>query len=169
VGFIADSAELDGQDEDDLAYSDSDDESVADSDDEPALPTLPDSSEDDGEFLRQYMAAMDAQLRGTTLEQSFEPVRRRTPQGEEGEEAPSEGEEESDGDREGADSDDELPVDVDANLLKYMLESFNAQMGQSGPASNLLRELGVDIPVSSDVQLELDDDGDDDADGVGRR
>ena len=38
------------------------------------------------------------------------------------------------------------PVDVDGNLLKQLLESFASQEGAAGPASNLLREMGLNLP-----------------------
>lgn len=51
------------------------------------------------------------------------------------------------------DSDDEgdsatgvKQVDVDKNILKYMLEAHAAQLGGSGPASNLLSQLGIVLP-----------------------
>jgi hypothetical protein len=48
------------------------------------------------------------------------------------------------------DSDDESnlppPVNVDLNLLKNLLESYSLQMGGSGPASNLLSQLGLQMP-----------------------
>lgn len=41
------------------------------------------------------------------------------------------------------DIEDFQPVDIDANTVKNMMESYKAQMGTSGPASNLLGSLGV--------------------------
>lgn len=35
------------------------------------------------------------------------------------------------------------PVDIDMNALKNILESYQAQMGSAGPASNLLGPMGV--------------------------
>lgn len=35
------------------------------------------------------------------------------------------------------------PVDIDMNALKNILESYQAQMGGAGPASNLLGPMGV--------------------------
>lgn len=35
------------------------------------------------------------------------------------------------------------PVDIDMNALKNILESYQAQMGAAGPASNLLGPMGV--------------------------
>ena len=38
------------------------------------------------------------------------------------------------------------PVDVDHNLLKYLLESHAAQEGREGPAGLLLSQLGISLP-----------------------
>lgn len=39
------------------------------------------------------------------------------------------------------------PVDVDMNLVKHILESTVSQEGIVGPASNLLRSMGIDLPA----------------------
>ena len=41
---------------------------------------------------------------------------------------------------------DYKPVDVDMNLVKHLLESTVSQGGLSGPASNLLRSMGLSFP-----------------------
>ncbi|CAM9653307.1 unnamed protein product [Sphacelaria rigidula] len=41
---------------------------------------------------------------------------------------------------------DYKPVDVDMNMVKHLLESTSAQGGLSGPASNLLRSMGLSFP-----------------------
>jgi hypothetical protein len=41
------------------------------------------------------------------------------------------------------------PVDIDKNLLKNILESYVSQDGASGPAANLLREMGLLLPDMS--------------------
>uniref|UniRef100_A0A336LLL9 CSON010150 protein n=1 Tax=Culicoides sonorensis TaxID=179676 RepID=A0A336LLL9_CULSO len=41
------------------------------------------------------------------------------------------------------DIEDFQPVDIDANTVKNMMESYKAQMGATGPATNLLGTLGV--------------------------
>lgn len=51
---------------------------------------------------------------------------------------PAEGEEPGD--------EDYRPVDVDMNLVKHLLESTVSQGGLSGPASNLLRSMGLSFP-----------------------
>lgn len=43
------------------------------------------------------------------------------------------------------DEEDDFEVDMDVNLLKYMLESHAAQDGASGPASQLLSQLGFQM------------------------
>jgi len=40
-------------------------------------------------------------------------------------------------------------VDLDANLVKHLLESFASQEGLAGPASNLLQELGTFFPAQA--------------------
>lgn len=44
-----------------------------------------------------------------------------------------------------------LPVDVDFNLVKNILESFSTQQGLAGPASNILNSMGVWLPADKDV------------------
>ena len=39
-------------------------------------------------------------------------------------------------------------MNVDGNLVTHLLESFASQEGLSGPASNLLRELGAFFPAA---------------------
>ncbi len=43
-------------------------------------------------------------------------------------------------------AEDYKPVDVDMNLVKHLLESTVSQGGLSGPASNLLRSMGLSFP-----------------------
>lgn len=42
------------------------------------------------------------------------------------------------------------PVDVDMNLVANLLESYSAQAGLSGPASNILHSMGVYLPENAD-------------------
>ena len=46
--------------------------------------------------------------------------------------------------------DDYKPVDVDVNLVKNILESYNAQQGLPGPATNILRSMNIQIPDNSE-------------------
>ena len=43
-------------------------------------------------------------------------------------------------------SDDEDYNDVDLGLAKNMLEAFKGQAGMAGPAGNLMKSLGVNMP-----------------------
>ncbi|EFJ05878.1 hypothetical protein SELMODRAFT_431192 [Selaginella moellendorffii] len=45
-----------------------------------------------------------------------------------------------------ATGDDNLPVDVDLNLLKNLLDSYSSQQGLPGPASNVLGMMGMQLP-----------------------
>ena len=38
------------------------------------------------------------------------------------------------------------PVDIDFNLVQNLLESYSGQEGLSGPASNILSTLGIELP-----------------------
>ncbi|XP_039300568.1 protein ecdysoneless-like, partial [Nilaparvata lugens] len=74
--------------------------------------------------LKQYMDQMDRELSSTTLGQSFEKKVGK---------AAKKGMEDSFSDIESFE-----PVDIDMNALKNILESYQAEMGGSGPASTLL-------------------------------
>lgn len=41
------------------------------------------------------------------------------------------------------------PVDVDINLVKNLLDSYSAQDGMAGPASNILGSMGVNVPADT--------------------
>lgn len=45
---------------------------------------------------------------------------------------------------------DITPVDIDVNLVTNLLESYNAQVGLPGPASNILQSMGVCLPDNTD-------------------
>ncbi|XP_061491312.1 protein ecdysoneless homolog isoform X2 [Rhineura floridana] len=49
-----------------------------------------------------------------------------------------------------ADDTNLTPVDIDLNLVTNLLESYNAQDGLAGPASNLLQSMGVHLPENTD-------------------
>ncbi|KAI5361276.1 Putative Ecd family protein [Septoria linicola] len=51
-------------------------------------------------------------------------------------------------------SDDEEFNDIDLGLAKNMLEAFKGQAGMSGPAGNLMRALGVQMPRDEDEEEE---------------
>lgn len=59
--------------------------------------------------------------------------------------------------------DDEFqPVNIDVNLVKNMLESYGAQQGLPGPASNILNSMGIALPKDQPLEgpEEMDDDDD---------
>ena len=47
------------------------------------------------------------------------------------------------------DDDDFQPVNVDLNMVKNLLESYNSQQGMPGPTSNILGSMGIRIPPDS--------------------
>ena len=44
------------------------------------------------------------------------------------------------------------PVSLDLNLVKNLLKSYDAQFGLSGPTSNLLSSMGIELPDDDDRQ-----------------
>ena len=38
------------------------------------------------------------------------------------------------------------PIDIDVNVLSSLLDSLDMEAGGAGPVSNMLREMGVDVP-----------------------
>eukprot|EP00903_Cladosiphon_okamuranus_P017102 g15757.t1 len=125
-------------------------------------------------IIREYMAAMEVELDPSSIGQSFEKVGESIsearmeelqavgPLDQNGELAPEkwlrdsdtptkgEDDEPAEGDEPAEDSstpaEDYKPVDVDMNLVKHLLESTVSQGGLSGPASNLLRSMGLSFP-----------------------
>ncbi|XP_050391760.2 protein ecdysoneless homolog [Patella vulgata] len=47
--------------------------------------------------------------------------------------------------------DDFRPVNIDLTLVKNTLESYSAQQGLPGPATNILNSMGINIPKNTDV------------------
>jgi len=95
-------------------------------------------SDDDSSrgFHEEYSAALDAQLRDTSMRDDFTRGAAEEAEGEAGEEA---------------DVDARLPpVDVDLNLVQSLLASYSAQEGLPGPVSNLLGALGLALPEDTD-------------------
>ena len=116
-------------------------DSDVDSDDGPSAVAVAeermaeDGEEGEGEggavMMEAYMAHLDRELRGTTLDASFERAPAATAAAAASAGASMEGE--------GA----ELPpVDLDLNLVRHLLESVASQGGAPGPATNILGELG---------------------------
>lgn len=79
------------------------------------------------EFV-EYLDAMDRELAKTTIASSFENQNTKKTCFEDFD-----------------DIEDFQPVDIDANTVKNMMQSYKAQMGSSGPASILLGSLGVQL------------------------
>lgn len=74
-------------------------------------------------LMEKYMNEMDKELAKTTIGDSFH---------------------KKSGRLEGFDDVEEFkPVDIDMNALKNVLESYQAQLGEAGPASNMLGPMGV--------------------------
>ena len=45
---------------------------------------------------------------------------------------------------------EDMPLDIDFNLVKNFLESVSSQEGLTGPVSNLLTSIGISLPPNSD-------------------
>jgi hypothetical protein len=110
--------------------------------------------------LDAYMEAMDQELSKTKVGKDFEKIsrgeeRREGAVSSEGASKPgrgglrwgmADGEPMDDMDDDDFDEDDMQPVDVDLNLVKNLLDSFTAQQGLPGPASNILGRMGLSLP-----------------------
>ncbi|KAK3273562.1 hypothetical protein CYMTET_18203, partial [Cymbomonas tetramitiformis] len=99
-------------------------------------------------FMQEYDEVLRDQLRGTTLSRSFTQ--------EEGARAAPESQASSAPIPPGTDAAlpeeglEDAPVNVDVNLLKGLLDSYSAQGGLPGPATNLLGQLGLGLPTDTD-------------------
>ena len=92
---------------------------------------------EDNELL-EVMKDMDAELNLTEVGRSFAKVS----QNEVGE----------------VENDETLePVDIDFNLVSNILESYSTQLGEAGPASNILGSMGIRLPPPT-VQPETSQD-----------
>jgi hypothetical protein len=124
------------------------------------------NDDEDDEYSHAYSHAMNRELDDTVLGHSFERVshdvvnsssdkttvdkeeknysndKRGAEEGGEDALKEDEGEEEEE-------EEDIKPVDLDANLVKHLLESYASQEGLAGPASNLLHEMGLFFPKTS--------------------
>lgn len=89
--------------------------------------------------LQSYMDQMDRELAKTTIGKSFETDLSEPGQGE-GDEARRQSD---------VDDFDDIesfkPVNIDVNVLKNMMESYQSQIGGPGPAANLLGSMGVHL------------------------
>ncbi|XP_044737684.1 protein ecdysoneless [Chrysoperla carnea] len=90
--------------------------------------------------IKKYMDAMDKELASTTIGQSFEKKRNGNVA------AIAE-----------SDNFDDIesfkPIDIDRNALKNILKSWESQLGDAGPAENLLGPMGIKLD-----DLNIDDD-----------
>ncbi|XP_034993927.1 protein ecdysoneless homolog [Zootoca vivipara] len=97
--------------------------------------------------LRSYMDEMDSELASTNIGKSFtsRPKVVGCGKGSSSQDPDSDFE-----DNIGTEDTDLAPVDIDLNLVTNLLESYNAQAGLAGPASNLLQSMGVHLPENTD-------------------
>ncbi|KAI8939304.1 hypothetical protein NX059_003094 [Plenodomus lindquistii] len=58
------------------------------------------------------------------------------------------------GDSAGSEDEDEGLLDEDYNLAANMLEAFKGQAGMAGPAGNMMRAMGVEMPQDKDDELQ---------------
>ncbi|XP_039402361.1 protein ecdysoneless homolog isoform X1 [Mauremys reevesii] len=142
----ADSEELDSDDldeEEQFEFLDSDEDldSEAHGQEEQALPNKMIGS------LRSYMNDMDCELTHTNVGKSFITPRKVARSAKEPLSRDADCALEDDSD---AGDTDLTPVDVDLNLVTNLLESYSAQAGLAGPASNILQSMGVHLPENSD-------------------
>ncbi|KGL77356.1 Protein SGT1, partial [Tinamus guttatus] len=132
-----DSEELDSDDldeEEELEFSDEDDEDL-DVENQSQAQKAP--NKDTGS-LRSIMKEMDRELAHTSVGRSFTTQKKAATMSQNA----------------GHDSEAEdtelTPVDVDMNLVDNLLESYSAQAGLAGPASNILQSMGVHLPDNAD-------------------
>lgn len=91
----------------------------------------------DGKKMSEYMKEMDRELAGTTMGQSFVKKTKQAPKNGESLE----------------DIEEFEPVDIDMNALKNIIMSYKTQMGDSGPAENILGSMGVNL---QDIDADVD-------------
>ncbi|XP_019363327.1 PREDICTED: protein ecdysoneless homolog [Gavialis gangeticus] len=142
----ADSEELDSDDldeEEEFKFLDSDEDlnTEAHGEEQKALPNKIMGS------LRSYMNEMDRELAHTNVGKSFTTQKKMVSSAKA---AVSQGPDSDLEDDSGAEDGDTTPVDVDMNLVTNLLESYSAQAGLSGPASNILQSMGVHLPDNMD-------------------
>jgi hypothetical protein len=131
------------------------------------------SGEEEGEevsddvFYKEYQDAMDSELSGTTLEESFlrqkadpggggggKAVKLAASAGEDAQAQASPGEGAEAGAGAGGAVDEEL------NMLTHLLESHASQFGSNGPVGNLLGSMGISLP-STDFSAAVAEENDD--------
>ena len=118
--------------------------------------------EDDRLFMAQYQQAMEKEMEGYSLKDSFERIQREAAEqllktksvgpircGDDldGGDPATTGTSGFESSRNGDDGDHttSAPVDVDLNLVTQLLESLQGEEGGPGAASNMLREMGLDL------------------------
>ncbi|XP_053162156.1 protein ecdysoneless homolog [Hemicordylus capensis] len=134
----ANSEELDSDDleeEEEFEFLSSDEESNPNSNSQEDTA----SQNEIAESFKSYMDEMDHELASTNIGRSFN-----NPKAVGSDKICSS--QETDNDLE----DDLTPVDIDLNLVTNLLESYNAQAGLAGPASNILQSMGVHLPDNTD-------------------
>jgi hypothetical protein len=94
-----------------------------------------------GGFMSAYSAALEAQLAGTKMVESFQRVGGGAARAPAAAEGPEGGELGDRGAPEGL-----APVDVDMNLVNSLLASYGEQAGMPGPATSLAGLLGLRLP-----------------------
>ncbi|XP_059307398.1 protein ecdysoneless homolog [Lycium ferocissimum] len=112
----------------DMEFDESEDE------DDIAEPAV-DNDEEGTAFMHSYSDALNEELKGSTLSNTFVRANEQYVKKSEGTSNSTESMEE-----------DFTPVDVDFNLVKNFLDSFSSQEGLPGPASNLLGLMGLQLP-----------------------
>ncbi|GAQ92583.1 hypothetical protein KFL_010610030 [Klebsormidium nitens] len=104
-------------------------------------------SDSDDSFMEEYGEVMDQQLSSSTLPQSFVRPSEAVATDSDAAKRASESEPAANSKAETAEEDtSEEPLNVDVNLMKNLLDSYSAQQGLPGPASNLLGMLGLHLP-----------------------
>ncbi|KFQ25975.1 Protein SGT1, partial [Mesitornis unicolor] len=92
--------------------------------------------------LKSYMNEMDRELAQTNVGKSFTTQKK--------EASSVNAKSQNAGPDSGAEDTELTPVDVDMNLVANLLESYSAQSGLAGPASNILQSMGVCLPDNAD-------------------
>jgi hypothetical protein len=96
---------------------------------------------DDADFMEAYDLALQAQLAGTKMGESFERPTAAAGAAGAGQQQRGDG---------GLDV-ELLPVDVDLNLVKGLVASYASQQGLPGPAGNLAGLLGLQLPAQAEA------------------
>ncbi|XP_070608407.1 protein ecdysoneless homolog isoform X2 [Erythrolamprus reginae] len=97
--------------------------------------------------LQKYMNEMDHELSSTTIGKSFTNQKKGERSGKEFPHEDPNTDLESNQNKEDSDI---ASVDIDVNLVTNLLESYHAQVGLAGPASNILQSMGVHLPDNTD-------------------